>query len=52
MSEAKRLAYIELCGTHEFKGLPQSPFVKCEKGCGLEWGEINSLKFAVIVRFV
>lgn len=56
MSEAQRLARIQLCGTHEFSleewEKNPSPFLKCKNGCGLEWGEISSLqlKFKLIVE--
>lgn len=61
MSETKRLALIQLCGTHEFSNseiasAKNSNFVRCKKGCPLEWAEAKDgkspFKFDIAVRMV
>jgi len=58
MSETKRLALIQLCGTHKFsesklENSPNKKFVTCEN-CPLEWGEIEDTKrkFPILVTTI
>ena len=59
MSEAQRLARIQLCGDHYFSkseidSSPSPNFLKCKNGCPLEWGEVKDgvtpFKFKIEVR--
>lgn len=55
MNETKRLALIQLCGTHEFseeklEKARSTNFVTCEK-CPLEWGEKEELSKRFPIHF-